>query len=144
MKKLMNGVLGIVFALVFLAAGVFCAVMGISQLKKLSDGKYVETQATITKVETVTVSDSDAPGGTREEYEITVEYTLDGKKVVTLLNNGTPKEFYEGMELTVLYNVDDPTDVVLPGATGYYIMIALGVVGVLAGVVMFLRRLRGR
>ena len=143
MKKLLSGVVGIVFALIFLAAGVFCTVTGISQLKKLNEGKYVETQATITKVETITVSDSDAPGGTREEYEITVEYTLDGKKVVTLLN-GTPKEFYEGMELTVLYNVDNPMDVTLPGTTGAIIMIAMGVVAALAGVVMFLKRLRGR
>ncbi len=143
MKKLLSGVVGIVFALIFLAAGVFCTVTGISQLKKLNEGKYVETQATITKVETITVSDSDAPGGTREEYEITVEYTLDGKKVVTLLN-GTPKEFYEGMELTVLYNIDKPTDVILPGATGFYIMIGLGVVGILIGIVLILKRLRGR
>ena len=143
MKKTMTGIMGIVLAVVFLAVGIFVLVMGIHHLQKLNAGKYVETQATITKIETDVVHDPDSPGGTREEYEITVEYTVDGKKYVSRLGE-TPKEFHEGMELTVLYNVDNPMDVTLPGTTGAIIMIAMGVVAALAGVVMFLKRLRGR
>ena len=143
MQKILSGVLGIVMALVFLAAGVFTIVMGVGHLQKLHAGKYVETQATITKIETIEVSDEDAPGGTREDYEITVEFTVDGKKVVSQLRE-TPKEFYEGMELTVLYNMDKPTDVTLPGTTGAYIMIGMGVVAILLSVVLILKRLRGR
>lgn len=143
MKKMMTGIMGIVLAVVFLAVGIFVLVMGINHLQKLNAGKYVETQATITKIETDVVHDPDSPGGTREEYEITVEYTVDGKKYVSRLGE-TPKEFHEGMELTVLYNVDNPMDVTLPGTTGAIIMIAMGVVAALAGVVMFLKRLRGR
>jgi len=143
MQRLLSGVLGIVMSIVFVAAGIFTLVMGIGHLQKLNAGKYVETQATITKIETIEVSDSDAPGGTREEYEVTVEYTVDGKKVVSQLRE-TPKEFYEGMELTVIYNIDKPTDVTLPGTTGAYIMMGMGVLAILAGVVMFLKRLRGR
>lgn len=143
MKKTMTGIMGIVLAVVFLAVGIFVLVMGINHLQKLNAGKYVETQATITKIETDVVHDPDSPGGTREEYEITVEYTVDGKKYVSRLGE-TPKEFYEGMELTVLYNVDNPMDVTLPGTTGAIIMIAMGVVAILAGAVMFLKKLRGR
>lgn len=143
MQRLLSGVLGIVMSIVFVAAGIFTLVMGIGHLQKLNAGKYVETQATITKIETIEVSDSDAPGGTREEYEVTVEYTVDGKKVVSQLRE-TPKEFYEGMELTVIYNIDKPTDVTLPGTTGAYIMMGMGMLAILAGVVMFLKRLRGR
>jgi len=143
MQRLLSGVLGIVMSIVFVAAGIFTLVMGIGHLQKLNAGKYVETQATITKIETIEVSDSDAPGGTREEYEVTVEYTVDGKKVVSQLRE-TPKEFYEGMELTVIYNIDKPTDVTLPGTTGAYIMMGMGVLAILVGVVMFLKRLRGR
>ena len=143
MNKLLTGIMGIVFAVVFIAAGVFCLITGINQMQKMKQGKYVETQATITQIETNEISDSDAPSGYRTEYDITVEYTLDGKKVVAQLN-GTPKDFYEGMELTVLYNQDKPTDVVLPGTTGNYIMIGLGVVAILAGAFALLKRLRGR
>lgn len=143
MNKLLTGIMGIVFAVVFIAAGVFCLITGINQMQKMKQGKYVETQATITQIETNEISDSDAPSGYRTEYDITVEYTLDGKKVVAQLN-GTPKDFYEGMELTVLYNQDKPTDVVLPGNTGNYIMIGLGVVAILAGAFALLKRLRGR
>jgi|GEM_PF-2485071 hypothetical protein len=143
MNRVLSGVLGLVLALVVLAAGGLNLVLGISHLHKLHTGQYAETQATITRIETVEVADSEATGGTRTEYEITVEYTLDGKKVVTQLGE-IPKDFYEGMELTVLYNVDKPTDVTLPGTTGSYIMIGMGAVAVLLGVVMILRRLRGR
>ena len=143
MNRIVSGVMGIVMAVVFLAAGVFCIVMGVTHLQKLNAGKYVETQATITKIETREVTDTDDPSITRTEYDITVEYTIDGKKYVSQLGE-TPKEFHEGMELTVLYNVDKPTDVVLPGTTGSYIMIGLGVVAVLLCAVMILKRLRGR
>jgi len=143
MNKIVSGVVGIVMAIVFLAAGVFTLVTGIGHLQKLNAGKFVETQATITKIETMEVSDDDAPGGIREDYEITVEYTVDGKKVVSQLRE-TPKEFYEGMELTVIYNMDKPTDVTLPGTTGAYIMIGMGVVGIIVGLVLILNKIRGR
>jgi hypothetical protein len=143
MNKLLSGVLGIVMALVFVAAGVFAIITGVGRIQKMNSANYVETQATITKIETNEVVDTDEAGGTRTEYEITVEYTVDGKKFVTQLNE-TPKEFYEGMELAVRYNVDKPTDVILPGNGGAYIVIALGVVGILAGAFLFLKNLRGR
>ena len=143
MNKIVSGVVGIVMAIVFLAAGVFTLVTGIGHLQKLNAGKFVETQATITKIETMEVSDDDAPGGIREDYEITVEYTVDGKKIVSQLRE-TPKEFYEGMELTVIYNMDKPTDVTLPGTTGAYIMIGMGVVGIIVGLVLILNKIRGR
>ncbi len=143
MKRFLSGVGAIVFAVILLGVGILNIVLGVNRLVKLNAGKYVETQAVITKIETVEVADSDAPGGSREEYQLTVEYTVDGKKFVSQLSE-TPKEFYEGMELTVLYNTDKPTEVVLPGKTGAFIMIGMGVVAILAGVVLFLKRLRGR
>ena len=143
MKRMVSGVMAIVMAIVFLAAGVLLIVLGVGRLQKTNSAKYVETQATITKVETNEIPDSDAAGGYRTEYEVTVEYTVDGKKVVTQLSE-TPKDFYEGMELAVRYNVDKPTDVILPGNGGAVIMLVLGVVGILGGVVMFVRNLRGR
>ncbi len=142
MQKFFSGFGLILFALVFVAAGILCLVLGITRIHKLDSGKYVETQATITKIESHLEYDSDT-NTHREEYEITVEYTVDGKKYVSLLGE-TPKEFHEGMELTVLYDVDDPSEVVLPGKTGAYIIIGLGVVGILAGGVAFIKRLRSR
>lgn len=143
MKRLLSGALGIILAVVFIGVGIFVIVMGVGRIQKMNSAKYVETKATITKIETIEVTDTDEPSGTREEHEITVEFTADGKKVVTQLNE-TPKDFYEGMELTVRYNVDNPTDVILPGNGGAYIMIGLGAVAIIAGAVLLLKRLRGR
>ena len=143
MKRALSGVLGIVMALIFLAVGIFVIVMGVQRLQKTSSADYVDTKATVTKIETNEIRDEDAAGGYRTEYVVTVEYTVDGKKVVTQLSE-TPKDFYEGMELDVRYNMNKPTDVILPGSGGAFIIIGMGVVALIAGAVMFLRRLRGR
>ncbi len=143
MKKLLSGVVGIVLAVAFLAAGIFSIVTGVKQMNKIKSGKYVETQATITEIESYTVSDNDDLGGVHEEYTITVEYTVDGKKVVAQLNE-TPDEFYEGMELTVLYNVDKPTDNILPGSNGAYFLIGFGALAIIVSAVMIIKKLTGR
>ena len=142
MNKFLSGIGAIIMAIVFIAAGAFCAFMGISRIQKMNSGKYAETQATVTNIETNEVYDSENDTY-NTEYEITVEYTVDGEKYVSLLGE-TPKEFHEGMELTVLYNIDKPSEVVLPGTTGSYIMIALGAVGVIVGIVLLLKKIRGR
>ena len=140
MKNFFKGVGALIFALIFLAAGVLCLMLGIKRLNDLSAGKYAEVQAKIVKIEAETVYDDDA---VREEYTITVEYTVDGVKYVSILGEN-PREFHEGMELTVLYRVDNPSEVVLPGKTGSYIMIGLGAVGIIIGIVLILKKISGR
>ena len=136
MKQGVNGITKILFGAVFVAAGVLLIILGINRLVKLNAGKYVETQAKITKIETTFVSDED---GSHEEHEITVEYQVDGKKFVSRLSEN-PREFYEGMELTVLYDIDKPTTVVLPGKASSFIMMALGFVGVICGLMVIIKK----
>lgn len=136
MKQGVNGITKILFGAVFVAAGVLLIILGINRLVKMNAGKYVETQAKITKIETTLVSDED---GSHEEHEITVEYQVDGKKFVSRLSEN-PREFYEGMELTVLYDVDKPTTVVLPGKASSFIMMALGFVGVICGLMVIIKK----
>ncbi len=136
MKQGVNGITKILFGAVFVAAGVLLIILGINRLVKMNAGKYVETQAKITKIETTLVSDED---GSHEEHEITVEYQVDGKKFVSCLSEN-PREFYEGMELTVLYDVDKPTTVVLPGKASSFIMMALGFVGVIGGLMVIIKK----
>jgi len=142
MKRFLSGVGALIFSVIFIAAGVFCTITGIKHIVKLKNGGFNETEATITKIESYEVSDSDASGGYRTEYNITVEFTVDGKKFVTLLND-TPKEFHEGMTLKVVYDKNDPNEVYLPGNTGSFIMIGLGIIGIIAGAGVLFRRIRG-
>ncbi|MBQ9544937.1 MAG: DUF3592 domain-containing protein [Clostridia bacterium] len=143
MKNFFSGIGALVLALIFLAAGIFCIYLGADKINKTNSGKYVETKATITKIDKTETYDDDAPGNSRVDYAITVEYTVDGKTYVSQLKEN-PSEFSEGMELTVVYNVDDPNEVTLPGVGGAYIMIGLGVIGIIASGVLVLKRLRGR
>lgn len=140
MNRLINGVASIVMAVILLATGIFLLVMGIGRFQAISAGKFQETQATITQIETRRVPEQDRPD--RIEYDITVEYEVDGKKVVSQLDT-TPKEFHEGMELAVQYNMDNPTEVTLPGNGGAFIMMVMGVVALLGCAFLILQKLRG-
>lgn len=140
MKKGLSGIAEILFGLVFVGVGILIVVLGINRLMKLEAGKYAETQAKITHIETTTVSDED---GFHDEYDITVEYQVDGQKYVSHLGE-TPRDFHEGMELTVLYDIDKPMEVVLPGKTSSYIMIGIGMIAIICGAVVILRKVLGR
>ena len=139
--KIPQGVITFFITVIVLGASIFNLSLGVGRIIKLNTGKYEETQAVITKIEESTSVDSE--GMTTTDYTITVEYTVDGKRYVSQLGE-TPQKFHEGMELTVLYEIDNPLEVVLPGTTGAYIMIGIGVVGLAAAAVVALNYFRGR
>ena len=139
--RIPQGVISIFITVIVLGASVFNLSLGIGRIIKLNTGKYEETQAVITKIEESTSVDSE--GMTTTDYTITVEYTVDGKRYVSQLGE-TPQKFHEGMELTVLYEIDNPLEVVLPGTTGAYIMIGIGVVGLVAAALVALNSFKGR
>ena len=143
MRNFLNGVGALIMALVFLAAGILCIVLGANKIHKLNSDNYAEIKSTITKIETIETADSDSENGVREDHKITVEYTVDGNKYVSVLNE-TPDEFHEGMELTVLYNKDDPSDIILPGNGGAIVLIVLGAVGIIASCALVLKKIKGR
>ena len=129
-------------AVVFIGAGVLCLVLGITHLHKLNSGSYIETEAEITKIDETEEWDSDTDTY-RKSYVLTVQYSVDGKTYVGVLREN-PKEFHEGMKLTVIYDKDNPSDVTVPGTAGSWIIIALGAVGVLAGGGMLVKKISGR
>ncbi len=139
--RIPQGVVAFFITVMVLGAGILNLSMGISRIVKLNTGKYEQTQAVITKIEESTSVDSE--GMTTTDYTITVEYTVDGKRYVSQLGE-TPQKFHEGMELTVLYEIDNPLEVVLPGTTGAYIMIGIGVVGLVAAALVALNSFKGR
>lgn len=141
MNRVLNGILSIVLAVVFVAVGIFLLVMGVGRLQAMNAGRFQETQATITRIDTRTETDPDGPD--RTVYDIMVEYEADGKKVVAQLDQN-PRDFYEGMELTVQYNMDKPTEVTLPGKSSAYFSIGFGIVAILCGAFLVLQKLRGR
>lgn len=141
MNRVLNGILSIVLAVVFVAVGIFLLVMGVGRLQAMNAGRFQETQATITRIDTRTETDPDGPD--RTVYDIMVEYEADGKKVVAQLDQN-PRDFYEGMELTVQYNMDKPTEVTLPGRSSAYFSIGFGIVAILCGAFLVLQKLRGR
>ena len=140
MNRIINRIVPLLMSLAFAVAGIFIIYQGVNRLGKLNAGRYTETQATITRIDTRTESDSD--GFEKTVYDLTVEYSLDGRKVVAQLREN-PRDFYEGMELAVLYDVEDPTDVILPGTANAFIMIGVGAFAVLAGAVLFIKPRRG-
>ena len=132
----------LILAVVFIGAGVLCLVLGITHLNKLSNGSYIETEATVTKIDETEDWDPDTDTYSNR-YSITVQYSVDGKTYVGVLREN-PKEFHEGMALTVVYDKDNPSDVTVPGTAGSWVIIALGAVGILAGGAVLVKKITGR
>lgn len=128
MHKSITKALSVLFFVVF---GAFLLFMGGTRLLKMNSKDYVTTEATITNIREEVVHDSEH--GYRTNYFITVEYEVDGKKVVTVLSE-TPNSFYEGMNLTIKYNIKNPTDTILPGTGGAYIFLIMGGIAVVSAI----------
>ena len=92
---------------------------------------------------TGTIESIEIEHGTGDEsdtYTVIVSYDVDGTTYYAdlgQLQNG----FHEGMEIDILYNPEDFTQITIPSKTGPIIGIAFGAVMLLVGVFMTFRRI---
>jgi len=138
--KPVNRIRTIAAGALLLVIGIVLVIVGGVRLHKMNAGKYVEIQATVIQAETRYVRESNNSESEREEYSAKVEYSVDGQTYTGELS--TPGRYQEGDALTILYNVDRPTDITLPGTGSSYIMLIIGGIAALAGVIMLLKNLR--
>ena len=135
-----NG-LGLIACVLIIVSGFYALwmVLGVWYKEQYS-GKYLETQAVVTMIDT----EHTGSDGTRKNYgrRIATEYYLNGKKYERhrpVLDDSRENHIHEGMELTILYNYNDPYDDLIPGdkdSTVEMIFIVSGVV--IFGVTIFM------
>lgn len=123
MNKKILGV--IAFCLVFVAAGITVFLFGNNDLKKIDS--YPQTKAVITRIEGYYDGDD-------YEHDVYVRYTVDEIEHENKLNE-YKSSFYEGKEITISYNPNDPTDILVASKTTPMILIGIGALFVAAGLV---------
>ena len=130
-----SGLGKLLFALGLFVVGIVFIVGGIIGIKQ--DNTWPGTTGTIQSIELIhEATDSEDT----DEYEVMVEYKVDGKSYVSDL--GVKLDDFEvGQVIDILYNPEAPEAIVLPGKGGSIIGIAVGVVVMLAAVFMFVKRM---
>ena len=129
MRKLFS----IIFAVVFVVAGVFVIVMGVNRLNSKKDYD-ASTTGVIVGIEREW-SGTDEDGFDQYDYTVYVNYEVDGQKYENVKYPSYDSSMQKGDEVEVLYQSSDPTNIAEGNLTGNAtIMIVLGAVCTMFGV----------
>ena len=129
MRKLFS----IIFAVVFVVAGVFVIVMGVNRLNSKKDYD-ASTTGVIVGIEREW-SGTDEDGFDQYDYTVYVNYEVDGQKDENVKYPSYDSSMQKGDEVEVLYQSSDPTNIAEGNLTGNAtIMIVIGAVCTLFGV----------
>jgi len=121
----------ILFGLAFIIAGV----IGIRQ-----DDTFLPTKAVIQSMErTYEAMDSNET----DTWEVMVAYSVDGKDYVTDLGQ-KKDDFTVGKEIDILYNLNNPEGIVLPGKTIWFIFMIVGAVVAVVASALLIKDIRNR
>ena len=122
--------------LVFIIAGIIVIVFSIHGLHQQDE--FSPAKGVIKDIQEYVETDSD--GGTTTTYEVTVDYTINGKSYTSVM--GDYENGYEvGKEIDILYDPQDPNVIVSKGKGPYYYFIAASILLILYAVFSFLRGL---
>lgn len=129
MRKLFS----IIFAVIFVVAGVFVIVMGVNRLNSKKDYD-ASTTGVIVGIEREW-SGTDEDGFDQYDYTVYVNYEVDGQKYENVKYPSYDSSMQKGDEVEVLYQSSDPTNIAEGNLTGNAtIMIVIGAVCTLFGV----------
>ena len=129
MRKLFS----IIFAVVFVVAGIFVIVMGVNRLNSKKDYDASTTGVIVGIEREWTGTDED--GFDQYDYTVYVNYEVDGQKYENVKYPSYDSSMQKGDEVEVLYQSSDPTNIAEGNLTGNAtIMIVIGAVCTLFGV----------
>ncbi len=120
-----------IVGIVFFLAGILLVIASIMTYAgdKQFEANADKTMATITEIDTYRTRSN---GKTRTRHNVFVEYEVDGKTYNRELNYYT-SSMYEGKEIEVMYNPDNPADI-RGGGTGIA-MVILCIMGLIFGAI---------
>ncbi len=133
---MLNKTISKFFPLALVIIGIIVIVFSIHSLNRQDD--FLPAKGVIQDIQEYEEIDTD--GGTDSTYEVTVEYTVDGKTYTSVM--GDYENGYEvGKEIDILYDPQDPNVIVSKGKGPFYYFIGAGVFVILVGLFTFLRGL---
>lgn len=122
--------------LAIVVMGIIAIVFSIHGLHQQDD--FLPAKGVIQDIQEYVETDSD--GVTNTTYEVTVDYTIDGKSYTSVM--GDFENGYEvGKEIDILYDPQDPNVIVSKGKGPFYYFIGAGIFAILVGLFTFLRGL---
>lgn len=128
MRKLFS----IIFAVVFVVAGIFVIVMGVNRLNSKKDYD-ASTTGVIVGIEREW-NGTDEDGFDQYSYTVYIDYEVDGQKYENVQYPSYDSSMQKGGEVEVLYQSSDPTNIAEGNLTGNAtIMIVIGAVCALFG-----------
>ncbi len=134
MSYAIKRIMMIVMPVVFLAASIFCIVMGFKNVSYQKDYRPVSGEITrIYRVE---------DGADDYHFDVFVKYTVDGKEYESLLGEYS-SSFREGAAIDLKYDPADPVHVITAGGTSSTVLFAMGAVGILSAIGLGIRAIRG-
>ena len=134
MSYAIRRILLIIMPVVFLAASIFCIVMGFKNVGYQKS--YLPVSGEITRIYRVD------DGGDDYHFDVFVKYTVDGKEYESLLGEYS-SSFREGAAIELKYDPADPVNVITAGGTSSTVLFAMGAVGILCALGLGLRAIRG-
>ncbi|MBQ8175451.1 MAG: DUF3592 domain-containing protein [Oscillospiraceae bacterium] len=133
-----NNVIGVVFFLV----GVLLVIVSIITFvgNKQFEANAETVMATITEIDTYRTRSN---GKTKTHHNVFIEYEIDGKTYNRELNYYTAS-MYEGKEIEVMYNPDNPADARANDDFAWIILVFMGLIfGTLGGGLFFTNVIAG-
>ena len=113
--------------IIFAIVGAIFVIIGLTVMKnKLNYENKVDTKGTITEISSYRDSTGD------EEHEVYVSYTVGGRRNRAKLN-GYSSSFYEGKEIDIYYDKDNPNNIGVKSLDKLF-LIFLGIIFVIIGV----------
>lgn len=113
-------------------AGVFVLIFMFSKaISSFYSGRYVETPAVIKSMD-LEPSGYDGRYRRHSEYSV-IKYIVNGISIEKkyILFDNEKYVYHEGMEFTMLYNADDPSDIITPGETEEFFEVTILVIGII-------------
>ena len=115
--------------IIFAIVGAIFVIIGLTVMKnKLNYENKVDTKGTITEI----LSYRDSTGD--EEHEVYVSYTVGGRRYRAKLN-GYSSSFYEGKEIDIYYDKDNPNNIGVKSLDKLFLIFpGIGIIFVIIGV----------
>lgn len=127
-----TNIIGIVFFLVGVLLVIVSTVIFVGN--KQFEANSEKTMAVITEIDTYRTRSN---GETETRHDVFIEYEVDGKTYNRELNNYS-SSMYEGKEIEVMYNPDNPADARADDGFAWVILAIMGLVfGVIGGGLFF-------
>ena len=122
--------------LAFVIFGIIVIIFSIKGLNIQDD--FLPAKGVIQDIQEFSTPSSD--GGSDTTFEVTVDYTVDGKAYTSVM--GDYEEGYEvGKEIDILYDPQDPTVIVSKGKGPFYYFIGISIFVIIVGLFTFIRGL---